>query len=124
MKLTYHTLYRWSYFWDSPGTPELTAMYILGITLSMAAISVIQLIRIAFGSPVFNVAEHVFAITTLLVFITLIVYRIYVRKGRFKKIDNYFLYKAGYKKSKGDIVTTLYLLLSFGLFIRISLLKN
>jgi len=124
MKLLFHTLYRWSYYWESWGTPELSAMYTLGITLWMDAISIVQLIRIAIGSPVFDIAEHLFAAITLLIVITLIIYRAYVQKGRYKIIDHHIIYKDGYSKSRGDIVTTIYLLLIIGLFFRILLLKN
>lgn len=124
MKLIYHTLYRWFYFFESWGTPELSAMYILGLTWWMFAIGVIQLVRIAFGSPTIHIGEHFIAIIILFGLITLIIYWIYVRKGRFKEIDNYFNGEGGGGNSKGNIVTTVFLLLSIVLFFGIPLMEN
>jgi hypothetical protein len=111
-------------FFDSYGTPELSAMYILGLTLWMVTISLFQLIRIAFDSQVINISEYSMATFILLGFITLIIYGAYVRKGKFKKIDDYFVNKDRFRNSRGNIVTTLYLLLSIFLFFGIVLLKK
>jgi len=121
MKLVFYTLYRWFHGWNSP---ELSAMYLLGIVAWMLVINILQLIRIALGYQIFNLGKHFLLTFILFAIITLIIYFIYVRKRKFIEIDNYYSNKETFINTMGNIITVLYLLLTIVLFFGIPLVMN
>ena len=123
MKLIYYVLYKWSSGDSKWNNPELTAMYLLGVILTLNVIAFYEHFRVLVGFAPRLLGENKVPYFLLGIVIVCLIYLLMVRNGKYNAIVMKFEQKENFNQSKSKAVTISYIVFTILFFFSLGLNK-
>lgn len=115
MKVIFYSLYKWAKkanYWDSP---YYSALLFLSFFIFLNLLSLYVVCKIVLGdSPKLTGSKIIYV--CLYAIINLIVYWLYVRNGRYHKIEKFYDKKDNLNKQRWNLIAIIYIVFSIVVF--------